>query len=233
MTLSKASIYVLVDNEANEGFISEWGLSLYVETNEWKALFDSGGSASVIRYNAEELGLDLKSIDFGFLSHHHGDHYGGFKYVGSIKPSLNIYTPPGDVSYLIEWGLKPIVVDKPLTISSSVWSTGPLRLRLWGIREHSMVIYVKGKGLVILVGCSHPGLKTIIDKALEVTGINDIYLIIGGFHSPPLNEIDYIAGKARFIAPLHCSGALVKEYLAMKYPDKYVALRAGDKLNIR
>ncbi|HDN76204.1 MAG TPA: MBL fold metallo-hydrolase, partial [Acidilobales archaeon] len=169
--LGSAYIYVLVDNYSREGFLSEWGLSLYIESNEWRALFDSGTSGEVLRYNTSRLGIDLTKLDFAFLSHHHGDHYGGFKYVGQVCPSLTVYIPPGGYGYLESWGLRPIVINEPQQISSSAWSTGPLRLCLWGLREHSLVFIIKGKGLVIVVGCSHPGLKVIIDRSINITGV--------------------------------------------------------------
>ena len=134
MTLTKVKLYVIVDNEANEGFLSDWGLSIFIETNEWIALFDAGGNVNVFKHNAERLGIDLAKLNFAFLSHHHGDHYGGFKYLGKVKPLLKVYVPPGSIDYLISWGLKPVIVSDPIRINDNVWSTGPLRASLWGIR---------------------------------------------------------------------------------------------------
>jgi len=230
--LGSAYIYVLVDNYSREGFLSEWGLSLYIESNEWRALFDSGTSGEVLRYNTSRLGIDLTKLDFAFLSHHHGDHYGGFKYVGQVCPSLTVYIPPGGYGYLESWGLRPIVINEPQQISSSAWSTGPLRLCLWGLREHSLVFIIKGKGLVIVVGCSHPGLKVIIDRSINITGVSKVYMVIGGFHEPRITQLDYVASKAEYVAPLHCSGIRAREYLARKYPTKLLTLKAGDKVRI-
>lgn len=54
----------------------EHGLSIYIETAQNKILFDTGASDLFIR-NAEQLGIDLKQIDYLILSHGHNDHTGG------------------------------------------------------------------------------------------------------------------------------------------------------------
>ncbi len=37
------------------------------------------------------------------------------------------------------------------------------------------------KGLVVVTGCSHPGIVDIVKRAKEI-GKKDIYLVVGGFH---------------------------------------------------
>ena len=46
----------------------EHGLSIYIETAQNKILFDTGASDLFIR-NTEQLGIDLKQIDYLILSH--------------------------------------------------------------------------------------------------------------------------------------------------------------------
>ncbi len=54
----------------------EHGLSLYIETERHKILFDSGASDAFWE-NAKALGIDLAQVDVAFLSHAHNDHCGG------------------------------------------------------------------------------------------------------------------------------------------------------------
>lgn len=54
----------------------EHGLSLYIETERHKILFDSGAS-DAFWTNAEALGIDLTQVDLAVLSHAHNDHCGG------------------------------------------------------------------------------------------------------------------------------------------------------------
>jgi 7,8-dihydropterin-6-yl-methyl-4-(beta-D-ribofuranosyl)aminobenzene 5'-phosphate synthase len=72
-------ITTLSDNTAGrDGFMGELGLSILVESDETKVLFDTGQSLSTT-HNARLLGIDLSQIDKIVLSHGHFDHTGGLK----------------------------------------------------------------------------------------------------------------------------------------------------------
>jgi len=228
----KASITIVVDNYSKEGFLNEWGLSLFIETDSWSMIFDADTNPKTLAINISKLGIDLSKIDFAFLSHHHGDHYGGFKYIGKMRPNLRVFTPPGDIAYLRLWGLNPVVVNESKTLADGAWSTGPLKLPVWGIREHAFAFYIENRGLIIVVGCSHPGLLKLINKAVEVTNSNDVYLVIGGFHELSCDEADKLASFTKYIAPLHCTNIDIREYIRSNYSDKYLDLRVGDTINL-
>lgn len=72
-------ITTLIENDSDEKNIlcNEHGLSLYIEINEKKILFDTGQSGEFI-INAEKLKIDLNDLDYVVLSHGHYDHSGGF-----------------------------------------------------------------------------------------------------------------------------------------------------------
>ena len=73
-------ITTLIENNPDEKnvLISEHGLSLYIEIDEIKILFDTGQSGDFIK-NAEKLKIDLNSLDYVIISHGHYDHSGGLK----------------------------------------------------------------------------------------------------------------------------------------------------------
>ena len=64
---------VLIDNIGNDLCKGEWGLSIHICHNNKKILLDTG-SSFLFSKNAERLGIDLKDIDYGVLSHAHYDH---------------------------------------------------------------------------------------------------------------------------------------------------------------
>ncbi|MBR4863759.1 MAG: MBL fold metallo-hydrolase [Oscillospiraceae bacterium] len=71
-------IVALMENTTcREDLQAEHGLSLYIEANGQKILFDSGASGSFAD-NAEALGIPLEAVDVAVLSHGHNDHSGGF-----------------------------------------------------------------------------------------------------------------------------------------------------------
>lgn len=70
-------LVVLVDNrKIDDELETEHGLSVYVETEQHKYLLDTGASDTLIR-NAAKLQVDLKAVDYVFISHGHADHIGG------------------------------------------------------------------------------------------------------------------------------------------------------------
>ena len=48
--------------------------------------------------------------------------------------------------------------------------------------EQALVVNLGEKGLVIISGCSHPGIVNTIQYAQENTGNSRIYAVIGGLH---------------------------------------------------
>jgi 7,8-dihydropterin-6-yl-methyl-4-(beta-D-ribofuranosyl)aminobenzene 5'-phosphate synthase len=74
-------ITALIENNRVEGrddLCPEFGLSLHVEVNGSRILFDMGSSAAFAS-NAEVLGIDLAEIGVAVVSHHHFDHGGGLE----------------------------------------------------------------------------------------------------------------------------------------------------------
>ena len=69
-------VTTLSENTASFGFLAEWGLSILVEVDGAKILFDTGLSFSAA-HNAQLLGVDLATVDKIVLSHGHADHAGG------------------------------------------------------------------------------------------------------------------------------------------------------------
>ena len=57
--------------------IGEWGFAALVEVDGRTILFDTGWRPDTVRQNAEELGIDLSTVDTVVLSHNHADHTGG------------------------------------------------------------------------------------------------------------------------------------------------------------
>jgi 7,8-dihydropterin-6-yl-methyl-4-(beta-D-ribofuranosyl)aminobenzene 5'-phosphate synthase len=60
-----------------ENGIGEWGFAALVEADGRRILFDTGARPETVLRNAEELGIDLASVEEVILSHNHRDHTGG------------------------------------------------------------------------------------------------------------------------------------------------------------
>jgi 7,8-dihydropterin-6-yl-methyl-4-(beta-D-ribofuranosyl)aminobenzene 5'-phosphate synthase len=66
------------DTSSSPAYRSEHGLSLYIETENNKILFDTGASDLFLE-NAKSLDVNIDEIDLAVISHGHYDHGGGLQ----------------------------------------------------------------------------------------------------------------------------------------------------------
>jgi 7,8-dihydropterin-6-yl-methyl-4-(beta-D-ribofuranosyl)aminobenzene 5'-phosphate synthase len=100
------------------------------------------------------------------------------------------------------------------------------------LRELSLAIRTP-KGLVLLVGCSHPGIETILDAARRWS--DHVYLIFGGLHlvTSADTTITRIAGalhdnwRIDGIAPGHCTGEPAFAALKRLFGARYIYAGLG------
>jgi Metal-dependent hydrolases of the beta-lactamase superfamily II len=140
---------VLTENTAVScGFKCEHGLSLYIETDRHRLLFDTGGSA-LFAENAEKLDADLSAVDVAVLSHGHYDHGGGLKTFLEKNSRSKVFVhnrafephyadrPNGERAYIgLDTGLLPnerfafcgdrCIIDQELELFSAVRTETPL-----------------------------------------------------------------------------------------------------------
>ncbi|MBZ5667221.1 MAG: MBL fold metallo-hydrolase [Acidobacteriia bacterium] len=78
---------------------ADWGYAALVEFEGTRILFDTGNNAAIFEANIKRLRIDLTRLDLVVLSHRHGDHTSGLRYVLSVNPWVPIYAP-ADESFL-------------------------------------------------------------------------------------------------------------------------------------
>lgn len=83
-------ITALIENTSKNGLPVEHGLSLYIETERRKVLFDTGQSGLFAK-NAETLGVNLAEVDLAVLSHGHYDHGGGLEKFFELNKTAKVY----------------------------------------------------------------------------------------------------------------------------------------------
>lgn len=86
-------IVVLIENtrpDESAELTAEFGLSLYVERDGRRILFDTG-TTGAFADNAEKLGVDLEAVDAVVVSHHHFDHGGGLARFLAINHTAKVY----------------------------------------------------------------------------------------------------------------------------------------------
>ncbi len=104
------------------------------------------------------------------------------------------------------------------------------------ISDDSAIALSTPKGLVIISGCSHAGICNIIEHAKEVTRIERVYMVIGGFHL--LGDERQLESTIRYLQenhvdqlyPMHCTGLPAICELSRNFPVK--KLCAGDYVEL-
>src|SRR6201993_2148204 len=158
----------------------------------------------------------------------------------SLSPEQRYYDggPPDVMRFGSAWpGANFQLVDRNTEITPNIHlvtlvSEKPGTLEL---RELSLVINTS-EGLVIVVGCSHPGIDKIVEAA---TVINPrIHFIAGGFHLvvAPDPDIERIVTalhdrfKVEYVAPGHCTGEPAFTALRKAFGDHYLYAGLGTTL---
>ena len=149
------------------------------------------------------------------------------RYFDAVSPAqLKFGTPWPEANF--SWVDSLTEVAPGVAIVSTISKTpGTLELR-----ELSLVIRTP-KGLVVLVGCSHPGIETILE-ATRAWG-DHVHLIFGGLHlvTSPDTAITRIAAALRDgwqidqIAPGHCTGEPAFAALKRLFGARYVYAGLG------
>ena len=86
-------ITTLIENHAssNENLKYELGISMLIEADGKRILFDTGDSGDFI-LNAKALDVDLNQLDACVISHSHFDHIGGYKkFVENFPDPIPLY----------------------------------------------------------------------------------------------------------------------------------------------
>jgi len=105
------------------------------------------------------------------------------------------------------------------------------------LRELSLALET-ANGLVLVVGCSHPGLDRIVAAAAAIDP--RVHLIAGGFHHVTADDAAIAAlgrllhdqYRVAYLAPGHCTGEPTFSALAQVYGEHYLYAGLGSGLRI-
>jgi len=183
-----------------------------------RILFDTGASGSVLLHNMEKLNIDPKTIKCVFISHNHWDHTGGLKSFLELNDNVKLYLP-FSFSFSTKAGAKEIIkVKNSVKIYENVFSTGQLKSI-----EQSMIVKTN-RGLVVIAGCSHPGVGDILNSAKK---FGKTVALIGGLHG--FSDFDLVK-DLDLICATHCTQH--KDKIKNLYPEKFIEGGGGREIEI-
>lgn len=93
-------------------------------------------------------------------------------------------------------------------------------------------------GLVVIVGCAHPGILPMLEQVKRQTG-RPLYFVIGGFHllDQPEAEVRQIAKAMQamgvaYVSATHCTGKTAKPVFRDVFGDRYIRVGAGAVIDL-
>ena len=227
-------ITVLTENTSlSPELHSEHGLSLYIETEDKKILFDMG-QTDLFEKNAEKLGVDISGVDIAVLAHGHYDHGGGLRRFIEINDHAPVYV--SKFAFGDHYSTKYIGLDKTLADNSRLKFAGDYlkiddktelfscnaeidgEIKNDDFRHEQYMLITEGEKRVLISGCSHKGVLNLAEHFKP-----DV--LVGGFHFMKLdvqNEKgrEYLDEAARIMKEsgikfytCHCTGEEQYSYL--------------------
>jgi 7,8-dihydropterin-6-yl-methyl-4-(beta-D-ribofuranosyl)aminobenzene 5'-phosphate synthase len=100
--------------------------------------------------------------------------------------------------------------------------------------EHATCFRLGDRGLVVITSCGHGGIINTLKRAQEVSGVDKIYALVGGFHLAPA-PADYLRQvmtelqkfDVEHVMPMHCSGQNFIDLAGKEMPEKLVLCGTG------
>jgi 7,8-dihydropterin-6-yl-methyl-4-(beta-D-ribofuranosyl)aminobenzene 5'-phosphate synthase len=197
---------VLIDDKSERsGLCAEHGLSLWIEADDRKILFDTGQTDAFLR-NAERLKIPVDQADCVVLSHGHYDHTGGIPAVSALIGKARLYLHPHALSprytrckqaphkavgmpssaafRLLEAKTSIYWTNAPVLIARNIHMTGPIP------RFHETE---KNTGPYFLDSdCAMPDPIT-DDQALIIHSGKGWVVFLGCAHAGVVNTLDYVS----------------------------------------
>ncbi len=227
-------ITVVYDNNPYDQRLEPaWGFACIVEGFEKVILFDTGGDGDLLLANMAALGYAPGDVDVVVLSHVHGDHVGGLPRVLEENPTVTVYAPssfPARVKNEAKRaGATLVEVKGSCDICPGVGSTGEMGT---SVVEQALVAKTP-RGLVVITGCAHPGIVSVVERARALYG-EEVFVVLGGFHLGGADdaELKDIAAAfrrmgVRYAGPCHCSGDRARQIFADEFGERYLSVGAG------
>jgi len=101
--------------------------------------------------------------------------------------------------------------------------------------DQGLAVKVKGKGLVVIGGCSHAGIINTVRHLQKVAEVDRVHAVLGGFHltgqlfEPIIGSTIEEMKRLRpdIVVPMHCTGWKAINQFAVEMPERFVLNSVG------
>lgn len=209
------------------------GVRAFYETVGSKAPFVTGPGFFDPKYAAESGGHHYIGADFtaAWLAERGARH----RVVGDGTPGVSVELVPGVHAVNGFRRTHPEETDSTRFVVDRGGSSGPEDFEVDDFRDEVCLAVETRRGLVVVLGCSHPGSMNMLDQVRARFG-GKLHAVIGGTHLNAAGEgrvsasIAYLAALGcERIGIAHCSGAAAAERIAAD-PRTYYRMRTGSCL---
>ena len=228
-------IRVVFDNTSARADLNRsWGFSAVVDFRGHRILFDAGSDPILLLEHLEKMQIDPTSIEQAVISHEHGDHLRGVYWVFEKNPKMLVHFLDcfQEEPFIRAAALKmtPNRVKGPFEVVPGIHSTGIVE----GLPKEQSLAIETSQGVVMLVGCSHPGIVKLVETVESQRKKDSIRLLLGGFHmlrkqpeeiKSTINRLQDL--QVQTVMPAHCSGDEAKEMFQSLYGEQFQAAGAG------
>jgi 7,8-dihydropterin-6-yl-methyl-4-(beta-D-ribofuranosyl)aminobenzene 5'-phosphate synthase len=230
---AELEIRIIYDN-TSAGLQEDWGYAALVTFRSKNVLFDSGTKPDLFLRNLDALKIDAKSIATALISHEHPDHRNGIYRLYSRNPAMKVHFldnfQPKAFEEANAVDMLPVRVLGPVEIAPGMYTTGIIE----GSPSDQSLLIETSRGLVVMTGCSHPGVVRIVETALKQRGKTAVRTLLGGFHMFQMKqeEIESIVGRLKGLGvqnviPAHCTGDAARQRFREVFRDSYSEAGAG------
>jgi 7,8-dihydropterin-6-yl-methyl-4-(beta-D-ribofuranosyl)aminobenzene 5'-phosphate synthase len=106
--------------------------------------------------------------------------------------------------------------------------------------DQSLVMHLKGKGLVVISGCAHSGIINTLLYSKKISGVDRLHAVLGGFHlsgpqfEPIIEETiqSLKKMKPKIFVPMHCTGWKAVHRCEEAFPDAFVLNSVGSTITL-
>ncbi len=269
MELIPGSGFLTRLSKPHNSFLSEHGFSALIESGGRNILVDTGATGVAVAHNLDLLGIKPEDIDTVVLSHGHNDHSGGLAlFPGKIVAhpdaflKRSLVTPAG-ASFDLTCPGAGLFKDRvrfekgPAMLAPGIWTTGEVeRVHKWeeldlfriereggmeydSVLDDQAIVISSANGLAIIAGCSHAGIINTIEQAVRISGINEVYCVIGGFHligpgegksGRTISELKRLNVKK--VVPIHCTGFEAIKRMSVEMAPEFEYGTAGCRIDL-